>query len=48
MFDAETLLDAVAKAVKHIPVVDVVAGKTRNLPGYHETTGDETEGGGVA
>ncbi len=48
MFDAETLLDAVAKAIKHIPVVDVVAGKTRNLPGYHETTGDETEGGGVA
>jgi len=48
MFDAEILLDAVAKAVRHIPVIDVIAGKTRNLPGHHETTGDETEGGGVA
>jgi hypothetical protein len=48
MFDAETLLDAVGEAARHIPVVDVVAGKTRNLPGYHETTGDETEGDGVA
>jgi hypothetical protein len=48
MFDAEALLDAVAKTIKPIPVVDVIAGKTRNLPAYHETTGDETEGGGVA
>lgn len=48
MFDAETLLDAVANTVKPIPVVDVIAGKSRNLPGYHETTEDETEGGGVA
>ena len=48
VFDAETLLDAVAKAVKHIPVFDVVAGKTRNLPGYRETAGDDIEGDGVA
>jgi len=45
MFDAETLLDAIADTVKPIPVVDVIAGKTRNLPDCHKTTGDKTEGG---
>jgi hypothetical protein len=31
-----------------IPVIDVIAGKTRNLPTYHEKARDETDGDGVA
>lgn len=48
MFDAETLLTAIARTVRPIPVIDVIAGKTRNLPTYHEKARDETDGDGVA
>ncbi len=48
MFKADTLLDAVAKRVRPIPVIDVIAGTARNLPGHDKTQEDKTEGGGVA
>ncbi len=48
MFKADTLLDAIAKRVRPIPVIDVIAGTARNLPGHDKTQEDKTEGGGVA